>query len=132
MIKEILDLVFSAGVVLVAIISWKSSKSINKINIESAAFSMLNNSKIALDNAIFKGKDITKIKPLMEDYLTVFNYACSLFKLKRRSGKRFRTLYSLDIKNIFKSEVFMEILNSDPDNYVYLRKAHVDIIEREK
>lgn len=132
MIKDILNLIFSAGVVSVAIISWISSKSINKVNIESSAFSMLNNTKMSLDNALPQCENIEEIKPLMEDYLTVFNYVCSLFNVKKRGGKRFRTLYSLDIKNIFGNEDFMEILNDDSENYIYLRKAHVDIIEREK
>jgi len=133
--KLISEIMLSLLTIVISTIAIIISCKQAKINLETTAFNSLNYAKTAFDMAMFKDKKkirIEKYYPLIEDYLSVLNYVCSLYVQKRINKKRFRILYSEDIITIFSDEDFLNIINLNCEDFLYLRIVHTEIIQLKK
>lgn len=130
-IDLISDIILSIVTISISVIAWRTSYKANRTTIESSAFNMINNAKSILDKAIVEtpNGELKDFSPLIEDYLTTLNYACSLYDDKKINRKRFRVLYSQDIITLFSVGSFQKILNKNPNDFTFLRRIHVVITE---
>jgi len=115
----------------VSIFVFQKTKSDNKANLESAILENIQNTKTALDNAMFewsklkkKDRNELKVDSLIESYLTCLNYGCFFAKCKKIDIKRFKAMFYFDVKNSCEKEVFWDIIKPNPQAYSSLVEAY--------
>lgn len=146
-IKFVTEIIFSICSVVISLVVFLYSKKSNKTNLESGIYQLIQDAKINLDNQtrsilnelkeIKEGKDKEKyisntIPAPIETYLNALDSACALCCTKAINKKRFLSLFSDDIMTVFDSDVYKNSLNAKDSNFIYLKKLHLEIVEKRK
>ena len=115
-----------------AYIACKSSNTANDIHIREMLIKVYDS---FLNHSNFSGKgemsqNVNKELLLQELYLNVMEIACGLYLKNKVNKKLFKTIYKIDIKNLYDNSDYKKALNDRSNNYVNINKVYEKWFEK--
>jgi hypothetical protein len=146
-IKLLVDIILSLCTILISVIVFLYSRKANRTAFEINIYQLIQESKINLDSEIrsiindnksgmTEAADLNDylkvaVMPPMETYLNALENACAFYYSKDINRKRFLSMFAQDILNVFKSNVYQNLLKGSK-NFLNLKRLHKELTGRGK